>query len=164
MDNIKYNGDVSLPKPKTKKTGKETAHKKGHDFEKKVAKWAKEYFSADKVETNILMNGNTVKRPYEIDVYVHRTVLLLFGEDIWIECKNIKSSIKRTHIFKLLSSAKDIEDARDAGREKFYFDKLAFVSTSKFDVDALSYAEDNDIACFHYDGKKYELKNEPDWL
>ena len=146
-----------MPKKKEKKTGKETAHKKGHDFEKKAAKWAKEFFSADKVETNILMNGNKVKRPYEIDVHVHKTGLLT-SEDILIECKNIKSSIKRTHMFKLLSSANDIKDACEAGREKFYFDKLVFVSTSNFDVDALSYAADNNIACFHYDGKNMELK------
>lgn len=146
-----------MPKKKEKKTGKETAHKKGHDFEKKVAKWAKEFFSADKVETNILMNGNNVKRPYEIDVHVHKAGLLT-SEDIWIECKNIKSSIKRTHMFKLLSSANDIKDACEAGREKFYFDKLVFVSTSNFDVDALSYAAENNIACFHYDGENMELK------
>lgn len=146
-----------MPKKKEKKTGKETAHKKGHDFEKKVANWAKEFFSADKVETNILMNGNEVKRPYEIDVHVHKTGLLT-SDDILIECKNIKSSIKRTHMFKLLSSANDIKDAYEAGREKFYFDKLVFVSTSNFDVDALSCAAANNIACFHYDGKNMELK------
>jgi len=153
-----------LPKQKEKETSKETAHKKGHDFEKKVAKWAKRYFNAGEVKTNILMNGLRVKRPYEIDVYVHQRWALIMEADIWIECKNISSSIKRTHIFKLLSSAKDIEDAYEADREDFYFDRLAIVSTSKFDVDALSYAEDNDIACFHYDGKKYELKNQPSWL
>lgn len=152
-----------MPKQKEKETGKETTHKKGHDFEKKVAKWAKRYFNADKVKTNILMNGLRVKRPYEIDVHVHRK-RFLSEADIWIECKNISSSIKRTHIFKLKSSAEDVEDAYNADREDFYFDRLAFVSTSKFDVDALSYADDNDIACFHYDGKKYELKNQPSWL
>jgi len=103
------------------------------------------------------MNGNEVKRPYEIDVHVHKTGLLT-SEDILIECKNIKSSIKRAHMFKLLSSANDIKDAYEAGREKFYFDKLVFVSTSNFDVDALSYAAANNIACFHYDGKNMELK------
>jgi len=152
-----------LPKQKEKGTSKETAHKKGHDFEKKVAKWAKRYFNAGEVKTNILMNGLRVKRPYEIDVHVHRK-RFLSEANIWIECKDISSSIKRTHIFKLKSSAEDIEDAYNVDREDFYFDRLAFVSTSKFDVDALSYADDNDIACFHYDGKKYELKNQPSWL
>ncbi|MCK4348701.1 MAG: hypothetical protein KAW47_08800 [Thermoplasmatales archaeon] len=152
-----------MPKQKEKGTSKETAHKKGHDFEKKVAKWAKRYFNAGEVKTNILMNGLRVKRPYEIDVHVHRK-RFLSEANIWIECKDISSSIKRTHIFKLKSSAEDIEDAYNVDREDFYFDRLAFVSTSKFDVDALSYADDNDIACFHYDGKKYELKNQPSWL
>lgn len=152
-----------MPKQKEKGTSKETAHKKGHDFEKKVAKWAKRYFNAGEVKTNILMNGLRVKRPYEIDVHVHRK-RFLSEANIWIECKDISSSIKRTHIFKLKSSAEDIEDAYNVDREDFYFDRIAFVSTSKFDADALSYADDNDIACFHYDGKKYEPKNQPSWL
>ena len=46
------------------KEEKESGHKKGHGFEKKVARWAKRYFENDTVETNILVNGLTAKRPY----------------------------------------------------------------------------------------------------
>ena len=86
------------------------------------------------------------------------------GRDIWIECKDRKSSIKRTDIFKLVSSAEDVENACDEGIEEFYFDYLAIVSTSRFDSDALSYAEDSDVACFHYTKGKYELKNDVEWI
>jgi len=154
--------------PKQKKTVKETAHKKGHDFEKKVSRWATKYFKADEIYTNILLNGLRVKRPYEIDVYVIKKGFLggLLGNsiNIMIECKNLKSSIKRTHIFKQISTAQDINEAYNNGRESNYFDYLAFVSASKFDIDALHYAQDNDIACFYYDGKKYELKTIPSWI
>jgi hypothetical protein len=146
-----------------KNEGKKSTHNKGHDFEKKVAKWAKRYFDATEVQTNILVNGLRVKRPYEVDVHVYKKKLLS-QSDIWVECKDISSSIRRTHIFKLLSSAQDVEDAHHEGREEFYFDRLVFVSSSNFDTDALSYADENDIACFHYDGKKYVLKNNPSWV
>ena len=137
-------------------------HEKGHKFEKKVARWAKRYFNADDVKTNILVNGLSSKRPYEVDVHVIKGRFL--RKDIWIECKNRKSSIKRVDVFKLLSAAKDIEGACKDGREDFYFDRLAIVSTSDFDLDALSYAEDNDVACFRYTNNKYELKNKVSWI
>ena len=57
------------------------AQKRGHKFEKRVARWAKRYFDAEKVETNILMNGLRVKRPYEIDVHVYWESGLLFKEE-----------------------------------------------------------------------------------
>lgn len=169
MQRFKLNAGEILTKKKN--NHKQTSHQKGHDFEKKVARWAKRYFDADVVEKNILKNGLKVKRPYEIDVHVIKNITSQgwFGNnvnriDILIECKNIKSSIKRTHVFKLLNTAKDIYEAHKASREEFHFDYFAIVSASKFDIDALSYAGDNDIACFQYDGKKYELKNEPSWL
>jgi len=142
-----------------------TKYKKGHEFEKKVARWAKRYFGADEVKTNIYVNGIT-KRPYEVDVYVRRRVGFLGRrvENIWVECKNRKASIKRTDIFKLVESARDVNKAYDAGREDEYFDRLIFVSVSRFDVDALSYAKEKDIACFHYKNNKYELENNVNWI
>ena len=156
-------GGMPVSRSRTRST-----RKKGHEFEKKVARWAKRYFDADLVETNILMNGLRVKRPYEIDVHVYWESGLLFKEehDLWIECKDMKSSVKRTHIFKLIESAKDIEDACKEGREDFYFDHLAIATTSRFDQDALAYATDHEIACIVYDGKRFRIVNEDkiNWL
>ena len=150
------------------------AQKRGHKFEKRVARWAKRYFKAKEVKINELVNGLRVKRPYEIDVHVYweesifSLPSLLGGgdHDLWIECKDIKGNIKRHHIFKLIESAKDIEDACKKGREKFYFDCLAIATTSGFDQDALAYATDHKVACIVFDGKRFKIINrdEIDWL
>jgi len=142
--------EVRENKAKQKELEKKSRYKKGHGFEKKVARWAKRYFESDTVETNILVNG-IVKREYEVDVHVSKERgFLSGGRDIWIECKNRKSSIKRDDVIKLVGKAEDVENACDKGREDFYFDKLAIVSTSKFDSDALLLAENKEVACFHY--------------
>lgn len=142
------------------------AKERGEAFEDKVASWAKRYFNAEGVEKRILMRGLRVKRPYEIDVHVYwRSGLFRRKEyDLWIECKNIKGSIKRKHVFELIEKAKDIEDAYNEGIEEFYFDFLAIASTSEFDSDALSYATDHDIACILYDGKRFRVLNEVKWI
>ncbi|PKP58127.1 MAG: hypothetical protein CVT88_07860 [Candidatus Altiarchaeales archaeon HGW-Altiarchaeales-1] len=145
---------------------------KGHTFEKEVvAPWAKKYFKGY-VETNIFKNGLSVKRPYEVDVHVTsrkkgiRGILLKDTNDIWIECKNRESSIKRTDIMKLVSAAEDVEAAFEEGREDFYLEKLVFVSVSKYDSDALSYAEEKNVACFQYKNEKvpFKLLNKVDWI
>lgn len=127
--------------------------KKGHDFEKKVALWAKKFFEANEIYTNILINGFAVKRPYEVDVHVIRKVgniLNRTDQDIWIECKNLNSTIKRSHVQTLNGKMEDVENACDEGREDFYFDKGAIASTSEFDSDAIRTADDKEIACFYY--------------
>lgn len=152
-------------KSKKRELIESNCHIKGHHFENKVAIWAKKYFKGDSVKKNILMNGLTSKRPYEIDVHVRIKGNFIKQQcDIAIECKNKTTSVKRIDIFKLVNSAREIKKAHKKGKENFYFDYLAFVSVSKFDIDALSYAEDNDIACFNYINGKYKLINKVSWL
>ena len=137
---------------------------KGHGFEKKVATWAKRFFKASEVKTNLLFPGKTVVRPYEIDVWVKRKGGL-FGSDkiLFIECKNRAATIKRADITKFLASAKDIKaavsvDLFDTSDDR-YWDSLAFVSTSEFDTDALHVAKQSKIGCYYYDGSKYVEEN-----
>jgi len=140
------------------------AHLKGREFEKKVARWAKRRFKTNEVKTNIFMYGLHVKKPYEVDVWVHEERLLGLEEfDTWIDCKALESRVKREHVQLLVAKAGDIKAAKDEGKEKFYFDQLAIASTSKFDDDALSYANEHDVACFYYDGKTFNLENKARW-
>jgi hypothetical protein len=155
-----------LEKPLSKKAKE---RKKGHDFEDKVAKWAKKFFEADEVFVRKLRMGYTQKRPYEIDVHVRIVggyIVNRGGHDIWIECKNLSETVKRTHIFKTVESVKDVNRNFHEGRsrESCYFDHVAVISTSGFDVGALGYATENDVACIHYDKRKFNIVNDIDWL
>ncbi len=144
---------------------KETAYKKGHNFEKQVAAWANKKLKPTSVTTNFLANGLSVKRPYEIDVHVCFKGKGLFAQqcDVWIECKDRKSRIKRVDISKLVSSAEDVFLTAKAGREKLYFDRLVFASKSEFDSDAVGYADQTGVLCLHFDGKKFIEINTPDF-
>jgi len=138
---------------------------KGHGFEKKVAVWAKRFFKASEVKTNLQFRGKTALRPYEIDVWVKRKGSLLESSKIlFIECKDRAGSIKRVDITKFLASAKDIKAAVSVDlvfgtSDDGYWGALAFVSTAKFDTDALRVAKENKIGCYRYDGKKYVEEN-----
>ncbi|NOX71595.1 MAG: hypothetical protein GXO64_02760 [Candidatus Micrarchaeota archaeon] len=138
---------------------------KGHIFEKKiVAPWAKRYFKADSVKTNDLAIGFPVKRPHEIDVHI--TIKKSFGKKlhILVECKNRKSSIKRRDISNLIKTSESVLEAFENKKEDFYFEREMFVSTSKYDSDALLLAEEYDIACFQFINGKMKLINSVSWL
>ena len=77
-----------------------------------------------KVLPNQNANGLSVKRPYQIDVQVHAKGKGLFGQDadVWIECKwKQKSSVKKTDVMKLITSAQDVARAADVGRNDIYY-------------------------------------------
>ena len=138
---------------------------KGHGFEKKVATWAKRFFKASEVKTNVNFKGKTAVRPYEIDVWLKRKGGILYKDTIlFIECKDRAATIKRVDITKFLASTKDVKEAISADlifgtSDEGYWNGLVFVSTSIFDVDALSFAKKNKIGCYYYDGKKYIEEN-----
>ncbi len=138
---------------------------KGHGFEKKVATWAKRFFNASEVKTNRLFRGKTAVRPYEIDVWLKRKGGVLYKDAIlFIECKDRAATIKRVDITKFLASAKDVKEAISADlifgtSDEGYWNGLVFVSTSKFDVDALAFAKKSKIGCYYYDGKKFIEEN-----
>lgn len=160
---------VQQAKPPPRKAlqaeAKETTYEKGQRFEDQVAAWARRKFKTDFAKSE-LARGAAVQRPHQVDVHVQKKVRL-FGsaDDIWIECKAIKGSVKRTHISKLVDDAQDVYKAFQKGGEKFYYNGLMFVSTSKFDIDALNYANEYDVLCVHFDGKAYKEQNSPkNWL
>lgn len=153
-----------------------TRYEKGRSFEEQVARWIKRQLSGLKttVATNQYANGLSVRRPYQIDVHAKAKGkgLLAQEADIWIECKwKGKSSVKRTDIMKLVVSAQDVYRAAEIGRNEIYYNVLVVVSNQKFDIDAINYADQEDVLCVTYDGKKYEQQNktnkwlrEPAWL
>lgn len=156
-------------KERKKKAKHSTANLKGHDFEKKVAKWAEKYFNAKVVKTNIYRRGYTqVKHAYEIDVYVKRKGFLGLteGSDIWIECKTLNTNINRNVVINLIGKMDDVNKACEMGisKEDIDFEHGVIVSTSPFDIGALGYASDKDIACFQHEKRKYVLKNTVSWL
>lgn len=132
----------------------------GIEFEQKVAAWAKRKFGSD-VSTRRQVNGLSVKRPYEVDVWARIPGgFFRDGKDIWIECEDRRESIKRRDISELINKARDVYQASKAGREDFYFDQLMFISTSNYDSDALQLAEQEGIACIVYDGRRFCLQNQ----
>ena len=143
-----------------------TSSEKGSAFEKAVEKWAKKYFKAIDTGRNLHARGKIAKRTIEIDVWVKMRLGLFKFEDsyLWIECKNRKTSIKRDDVWRFLSKAKDVRDARKWSsfikKTDEDWDYLAIASTSKFDMDALQIAKANNIGCFYYDGKKWHIENE----
>lgn len=59
--------------------------------------------------------------------------------DVWVEAKAYK--IKRTHVTKLVESARDVKDAAEEGIESWYPGMLMLVSNRGFDVDAIGMAD-----------------------
>lgn len=143
---------------------KETTHSKGAKFEDQVARWARKRFGTEFAE-RCFARGNIGHYPHQVDVHVR--IPRSFGRthDIWIECKDMQSSVKRTDVSKLVGDAKQVYKAHAKGIEKFYFNGLMFVSTSSFDSDALQYANDDDVLCVQFDGRGYKEMNKPEnWL
>ncbi|NQT49022.1 MAG: restriction endonuclease [Chloroflexi bacterium] len=140
------------------------AVEKGKDFEDMVAKWARRRFDALEVGPRQHFNGKAVARPYEIDLVfiTKRRKLLGFGPGhvIWIECKNRQSSIKRDDIQKFRAKAQDVKNNAINNPPGAEWDNLVFVSTSKFDNDAIRVAEDQGISCYWYDGRAFRLVTE----
>jgi len=148
----------------------------GKEFEEKVADWARsgglksilgtdlDDWKVDLVDMNVLVNGVSVKRPYEVDVCVTMTgplniVLQKPIASVWIECKDRRSSIKRADIAKLDASASDVIEANRAGRERQEFNSWVIVSTSPFDSDAVRFATQRNINCVWFDAAGFKPIN-----
>lgn len=138
----------------------ETTAEKGAAFEKRVARWAKRQFKLKEVKLNTFFKGKILTRPIQVDVvgYTHSD---WSGTKIyWFECKNKKATIKRTDIFNFKERANDVRTTSQGifGGKSSYkeWDQLIFVSTSRFDQDAISFAKKNKIGCFYYDGRTFQ--------
>lgn len=151
------------PRKPTAKVSRTTTEK-GQAFEKKVATWAKRRFKLQDVKFNRYFKGKIFTRPIEIDVVGWTHSAWSGTKILWFECKDRKTNIKRTDMINLKERANDARDtSQDAlvsilgGKSSLnQWDELIFVSTSKFDQDALSYAQKNKIKCFLYDGRTFQ--------
>ena len=154
----------SSVKTQTQTKRKKADYEKGRGFEDQVALWAKKRFNTDFAKPD-LVRGAVGVRPHQVDVHVRKTKRGGDDHDIWIECKNLKGTIKRTHISKLVNDAQMVYKAWKKRIERYYFDGLVFVSASKFDIDARNYANEYGVLCLYFDGKTYKQQNEPgNWL
>ncbi len=124
---------------------------KGHDFEKQVASWfTRQGFTA---ELNELVRGKVSKRAYEVDVHaskqkkIRKNLLMKkwIRYDVWVECKNLKKPVKRSHINALIRKAQDLKKGYEEGFEDWYADILMVFSTSGFDVDAIRIGNESDV-------------------
>ena len=136
----------------SKKKGQK-GYEKGLDLENQVARWLKSQFGCE-VKKREFMRGSVAKRPYEIDVHGSSDDV-----DVWVECKVDK--IKRTHVAKLVESARDVRDAVEIEIEEWYPDMLMLVSSKGFDVDAIGMANKYSIYCVKA-GETFQFMGEMD--
>jgi len=131
---------------------------KGHDFEKQVASWVtRQGFNTI---LNELVRGKVSKRAYEVDVHAWTIVKRFLRSnkrvDVWVECKNLKNAVKRSHINSLIRKAQDLRKGWDEGFEEWYADLLMVCSTSGFDIDAIRIANEHDIYLVSVD-RRYDF-------
>ena len=131
---------------------------KGHDFEKQAAAWlVRQGFD---VELNTLVRGRITKRAYEVDIHAtkEKRVMLINKKryDLWVECKNLKTPVKRNHINSLIRKAQDLRKGYQEKFEDWCADILVVFSKSGFDIDAIKIADEYSIYLVSVD-KKYNF-------
>ena len=75
------------------------------------------------------------------------------GEHIWVECKDLKTNVKRTYVMKLVNSAEDVINNESADWQPTHF---IMVSGSGFDQDAIGFAKEHEVDCYIRKGKSFE--------
>ena len=76
--------------------------------------------------------------------------------DVWVECKNQKTNVKRHQIQKLISS---VQDVRDLEEHKWNPKEVIMVSGTDFDADALNFAKEYDVSCYRKTETGFEEVN-----
>lgn len=135
-----------MPKAKsqTRKRGRE-AHDIGIDLENRVAKWLTSQFGY-KCKRRDLARGKISKRPYEVDIHgIKEELFGVIKTHSWVECKAYK--VKRTHVTKLVETARDVKNAYEDDIEKWSPSMLMLVSNIGFDIDAFGLADKYKIYC-----------------
>jgi hypothetical protein len=129
----------------TRKTKGQKSYETGVKLENRVARWLKSQFGY-KCKKRDLARGKISKRPYEVDIHAIKEELFgVFKTHLWVECKAY--AVKRTHVTKLVESARDVRDAYDDDIEKWSPSMLMLVSNKGFDIDALGMANRYKIYC-----------------
>lgn len=140
---------------KAKSRGKK-AYESGAKLENRVARWLKSQFGY-KFKKRELARGKISKRPYEVDVHgITEELFGIFKSHLWVECKAY--TVKRTHVTKLVESARDVKDLHDESEniQNWSPNMLMLVSNKRFDVDALGMANKYNIYCVKA-GKIFEF-------
>ena len=150
-----------MPKAKAKvkskpisKTRGQKSYEIGVKLENRVAQWLKSQFGY-KCKKRDLARGKISKRPYEVDIHAIKEELFgVFKTHLWVECKAY--TVKRTHVTKLVESARDVKDAFNDNIEKWSPSMLMLVSNKGFDIDALGIANKYKIYCVNA-GKTFDF-------
>ena len=153
-----------------KRTARKVKHReartRGHSFEKQVATWFKTHFPVKEegVKTNIHLLGQSKRMPYEVDVYAVKDGLGSYAA--WIECKDLKTTVKAKQIEELLSKAKEVRAANKTGREPKKVTTVIFVSKrnntegkGSYFEDALTYATSKKVPCYEKTQRGFQLVN-----
>jgi len=144
----------TMPKKKGQR-----AYQKGANLENRAARWLKAQFGY-KYKKRDLARGSISKRPYEVDIHgIKEELFGLLKTHLWVEAKAYK--IKRTHVTKLVESARDVKDAFDEEIETWSPNILMLVSSKGFDVDAIGLADKYRIYCIEA-GKNFKFVGKMD--
>jgi len=95
-----------------------------------------------------------------VDVHLRRKINRIIYTEIidgWVECKNLKTPVKRSHVNNLIRKAQDLRKGCEDEIESWYADILMICSTSGFDVDAVRIGDEHGIYLVHYTGGKYKF-------
>ena len=71
----------------------------------------------------------------------------------WVECKDMRSNVKRAHVQKLAAAVDDAEQSRDA---KWKPDTVILVSGTDFDADAINFAREHGFLCYRRSRSGFE--------
>jgi hypothetical protein len=82
-------------------------------------------------------------------IYVYFALKSRSNANIWIECKNLSTNVKRSHITKLHAT---VNDVRAYDGAKWKPDEVWVVTNNGFDQDALSFAREYNISCYVWGG------------
>jgi len=141
-----------LPNKKKKKSVGIRAYETGKKLEERVTNWLTK--QGYRCGQRIVARGKVAARPYEVDVYA--TKGSVFKHHMWVECK--AHTIKRTHVHKLIESARDVKDFNyvQTDLQKWAPNMLMLVSDDGFDVDAIKLAAKYKMYCVKA-GKTFEF-------
>ncbi len=76
--------------------------------------------------------------------------------DVWVECKNLKSTVKRDHINKLVTTISEVKRSKNA---EWKPQAVLFFSASGYDKDAIYFAKRNNIICYRKHASGFERVN-----
>ncbi|NQT71376.1 MAG: hypothetical protein HQ553_01235 [Chloroflexi bacterium] len=127
-----------------------------------VSGWLRKRLGAASTIRHYLATGRIVEHPYKVDIWTRFN-----GKptriDMWIECKDQKSPIKRKDVLALVRKAVDVFYAAHADKKDFWFDRLMLISSAPFDPKAIEAANRYGVTCVIYDGATYRIEAYKDW-